>query len=191
MNKKILILVLAAAILVIAVFALPGGSPSVNLDDLAAKNPNLVEFVDRVKEVENREPEKDKEIEYYLELGLAWKSLADRTRDKDHYQKALEAYEKGIKASGRKNTVLLNNAGNMAVYLEDYKKAAEYYEESISISPGDAESYIRLANLHQEYLKSSPEAIIGIYDRGIARMLNPDILEQRKRMYLESIGVEE
>lgn len=187
MSKKstYLFAVVAVVIAGALLFTAMQSNPYAELDVIANEHPEWKEFVDVIKEVSEKEVEAEKQVEHTLELGLAWKSLADRTRDTAHYKKALESYKKGIELSSRQNTVLLNNAGNMSVYIGEYGQAAEYYEESISVAPGDSEPYERLARVHEEFLGSSPEEIIAIFDQGIARMLNTEILEQRKRMYVE------
>ena len=135
--------------------------------------------------------EKDKDdIVAYNSLGLAWKSLADWSQKegvenyKDYYKEALEIYEAGIDKTFRKNTLFMTNAGNMAKYLEDYKLAESYYEEAISVSPGDESYYVLLAELYEYNMNKSEEEIIAVYEAGKKRVLNPLFLEQRKRSFI-------
>lgn len=157
------------------------------LSALKREKPALAPFVDEITSLLKKKVGKNEQIRHYLTLGLAWKGLADRTNSRAYYQQALRVYEKGIAYTGRKNTVFLNNTGNMLIYLKDYKKAAKYYEESIRIAPGDAEAYVRLANLHRDYLKSPSAVIIAIYDKGIKRMVSPGVLVAEKANYLKGL----
>lgn len=157
-----------------------------SLDNLKKEQPALTEFTDNISRLLQTKPVAGEEIKYYLNLGLAWKSLADRTNDKDHYQAALKVYQEGITLTKHSNTIFLNNAGNMAIYLGDYQLARSFYEEAIRVAPGDTEAYGRLADLHNNYLHSSSETIIGIYDQGIAATPYNADLKAKKKAYVES-----
>ena len=76
----------------------------------------------------------------------------------------------------------------MAIYTGDYELARGFFEEAIRVAPGDAEAYIRLANLHKDYLRSAPETIIGIYDQGIARTPYAADLKAKKDEYVKNQG---
>lgn len=188
-NKAKYLFLIVAVILVGSIFVYRG-SEAADVKALSAikrEKPALAPFVDEITSLLKKKPSKNEQIKYYLTLGLAWKSLADRTGSRTHYNEALHAYEKGIQITARKNTIFLTNSGNMLIYLKDYKRAAKYYEEAIRLAPGDADPYIRLANLHRDYLKSPSATIIAIYDKGIKRLLNPAQLKQQKEDYLKNL----
>jgi len=148
--------------------------------------PELKEFTDKIQKLLDAGAPDDELVSYYLQLGLAWKSLADRTLDETHYQKALQVYEKGIELSNGENTVFLNNAGNMSMEIKDYEKAKGFYEKAIKAAPGDNEAYVRLAELYRDYLGNDSETVIGIYNQGIDRSINTLPLIQRRDEYIES-----
>ncbi len=143
--------------------------------------------MDDIIRIKTAVPADDKKVTWYLELGLAWKSLADRTQNIEHYRQALKIYEAGIDFTGRTNTVLINNAGNMSIYIKDYAKARQYFEESIRLSPGDPEAYLRLVDLHIDYLKSDRQTVLTILENGINRMPDPGFLTKKKESYLRSL----
>lgn len=158
------------------------------LQDLKKTLPEFTEFIDEIIKMEKALKKDKTRIENYLNLGLSWKSLADRTRDPEHYQQALKIYQEGIKLTKHKNTVFINNAGHMAEYLENFALAENYYKEAIGVAPGDELGYLNLIDLYRYKLKKSPEEIMAVFDQGIAKMFNPRILETRKKQYLEEIG---
>lgn len=157
------------------------------LSALKKIKPDLASDINYLIELKKRKVSAKDKPAHYLSLGLAWKGLADRLQSEAYYGQALAAYEKGVKITGRRNTVFLNNAGNMAIYLKDYQKARRYYEESIRVAPGDGEGYVRLANLHRDYLKSPRAVVVGIYDNGVKRLINPAPLKLEKEAYLKGL----
>lgn len=159
-----------------------------SLQALKKEQPALAEFTDDIIRLLRTKPAKGGETKHYLELGLAWKSLADRTNNKEHYRAALKVYQDGLTFSKRNNTLFLNNAGSMAIYTGDYELARGFFEEAIRVAPGDAEAYLRLANLHKDYLRSTPETIIGIYDQGIASTPYAADLKAKKDEYVKNQG---
>ncbi len=191
LNKKTLIsLILVIILIIFGIYYYNNSSPEdnkalSNLDKLSIENPKLSSYVDEVnKSLGNLKKE---DVKTYMTLGLAWKSLADQTRDKEYYAKAYKVYEEGVNLTQRKNTVFILNAGNMAVYLGDYGLAKQYYEEAISVAPGDLDGYLKLIDLHKYKLKSGKDEIVAIFDKGIKRMLNPAYLKQLKESYLKSL----
>ena len=192
-SKNVLILIISFIVIIagVVVFKINSSSNPLEkeLNKISQEKPEWTEFTSRIFDLTSQEiPIDENEIvKYYLNLGLAWKSLADRTLEAKHYLKALDAYNVGIEISDGKNLVFLNNAGNMAMFAKDYELSKYYFEKSIENFPGDAEAYVNLADLHKYYLGSSSETIVEVYDKGIKRMLSPAPLEDRKRTYLESL----
>lgn len=185
---KYLILFLAIALLSVVIFFTRNtAAGDRDLLALKAQNPAWAQWVDDIIRIKSAPPAEENNVKWYLELGLAWKSLADRTQNIEHYRQALKVYEAGIDFSRRTNTVLLNNAGNMAIYTKDYGQARQYYEEAMRVAPGDPEAYIRLVDLHIDYLKSDQQTIMAILDNGISRMPDPGFLAKKKEAYLKSL----
>lgn len=182
----LVVIVLAGA--GIFIYSQRQNSASQSLAALKKEQPALAEYTDDIVRLLRTKPAKGEETKYYLELGLAWKSLADRTNNKEHYRAALKVYQDGLTFTKRSNTLFLNNAGSMAIYIGDYELARGFYEEAIRVAPGDPDAYLRLANLHKDYLRSAPETIIGIYDQGIASTPYAADLKAKKDEYVKNQG---
>ncbi len=192
LNKKTLLSLFLVAVLVLLALFLyfsRNNENSMNnfsaLESLRAQSPELASYINDIEKFSKKL--NDQEIATYADLGLAFKSLADQTQDTKYYQAALETYEKAIDLTQRKNTIFILNAGNMAVYTGDYQTAKSYYEEAISVAPGDISGYQKLIELHMYQLKSPKEDIIAVFDKGIKRMFNPAALKKWKESYLKSL----
>lgn len=193
MSKTIkIILISLIIVLIVAGVALyyifVYNSLDAKLDRLINQKPEVAQYIEEIKTFSKKLGEDRERVETYLTLGLAWKSLADRTQDSEHYRQALKIYQQGIEITRRRNTVLLNNAGDMAEYLGDFKLAEDYYKEAIEVAPGDPIGYAKLVDLYRWKLKKPSEEIIAVFDQGIARMFNPAPLKAAKEQYLEEIG---
>ena len=192
MNKKnifLLILVIVLMVGVLIFYYLPRREGSFSeLTRLKTEKPELVSYIEEI-EASSVKLNKD-DITTYAVLGLAWKSLADQTQNKEYYAKALDVYEEAIEITQRKNTLFILNAGNMSQYLEDYQMAKSYYEEAITIDAGDEDSYRKLIELHMYKLKSDKEEIIPIFDQAIKTLINPASFIQWKESYLAGLNNE-
>lgn len=154
------------------------------LADIRSTYPDLSEFVDDIEKWQGILAEDETRTEAYLGLGLAWKSLADRTRADEHYKQALDIYEAGSHAVGRTNSILLANAGNMAIQLKQYDLVEDYYLEAIALAPGDTSLYIDLATVYEYDLQKPVEEIVAFLDKGIAVAIPPTALERHKESLL-------
>lgn len=190
-NVSILIITILAifGILGIYFYQSKTASPPVldELTDLKNKQPELEKFIDKIKEAQDKVEKEPENVKNFFMLGLCWKGLADKTLDKKFYMEALNIYEKAIDLTNRKNTVALANAGNMNCYLDNYDKAEKYYQEAIDVSPGDMDLYLKLVELYRYKLKKGENEIVEIFDKGIARMIDPKPLIIRKTLYLQEI----
>src|SRR3989338_2221318 len=93
----IAIAIVAAGAIMISVFV-SADTVAGELDALTKNRPQLAEFTVKIQGLLKQEAPTDEVglMTYYLDLGLAWKSLADRTNEADHYLKALNVYQQGI-----------------------------------------------------------------------------------------------
>ncbi|MFC1613039.1 tetratricopeptide repeat protein [Patescibacteria group bacterium] len=190
-NFIIYILIIFTVATAVVYFCFPKGKNYTvikELEKIKQENSEMSVYVDNVINELNRFEESEKEFEKYLALGLAWKGLADRTMDNNHYQQALNIYESAIDSSERKNMIALMNAGNMSVYLGDYQKAEKYYNECVNLAPGDVVPYLKLMELYRYKMKKNSDEIVQMLDRGIKKMFYPLILILRKASYLKEIG---
>jgi len=196
MSREKIIMIFILTLIVLAggwyFYSRPDNAQS-ELEKLKSEYPELASYVDEVIELKNKLKEENK-VESYVALGLALKSLADWAKNagvenyKDYYQQALRVYEEGILITNRKNTLFMENAGNMAKYLENYELAEDYYKEAISVSPGDDNYYILLAELYEYRMNKTKEEVAAVYDEGMSRVINPGYLEKLKESYLERAG---
>lgn len=198
MNKslKVILCVVIVALIVGAVYfftADPGPTEPQGvlvsdsfLDKLTTTYPDLTSYVEEIR-AEQKKFFETEEVSAtpYLSLGLTWKSLADRTRESEHYAQALLIYEEGAEKIGRNNTVLLSNAGSMAVYIGDYELGEKYYLESLRVAPGDTKAYIALAEIYEYNLGKPIDEIVALLDTGIETAIPPTDLVNYKRALLE------
>jgi tetratricopeptide (TPR) repeat protein len=162
-------------------------SGKVNLDEVRSEFPELSPYIDDIIKCDNILKEEKDKLENYAALGLAWKSLADRTKNPEHYQRALGVYEEAIEKTGGQNGLYWLNAGNMENRLKNYQKAEEYYLKAIGVAPAETTYYFALADLYEYQLNKSKEAIVAVYDQGISQSLFPEALEKRKEQYLKRV----
>lgn len=79
--------------------------------------------------------------ELYNYLGLAYTVTGD-------YLKAVQAFDKGLKAFGTNKKVLYYNQGNAYYKMGDYQKACESYSMAIVADPEYASPYLNRANTY-------------------------------------------
>lgn len=179
-------------ILLVSVLALVGAGcvkkSSSSLESIKTQYPDLVAYVDDIKKWQTQLDADPARIDSYLTLGLAWKSLADRSRDKAHYVEALRVYEAGSKKAEGKNTVLVTNAAKMAAYAGDYPLAEKYYLDAITLAPGETDYYMWLAEFYEYTLKKPSTEIVALLDEGIRRAVINAPLVKYKKNYLERIS---
>lgn len=163
--------------------------PFRKLTSLEKTKPQLAPLIQEVRQALINLNKDKIDVKNYVILGFTWKSLADQTQEQKYYRKALEVYEEGITFSARKNTLLIMNAGSMAIYLNDFQLAKQYYEEAISIAPGDIAGYLKLIELHKYKLKSPSEQILAIYNQGLEKLVfNRGELLKERAGYEREIG---
>lgn len=156
--------------------------------DVLAGKVELEAVYDKAIKHEATIVEKPSEIQYYLAAGSAWKLIGDATHEEKWYELSLDAYERGMVVTKRKNSIFLTNAGQVEEQLGNYAQAKSYYLESIDLSPGDAGYHLLHINLLRYKLKASPETILAAYDLGMSRVLGGADLISSRSQYFKSIG---
>lgn len=156
--------------------------------DVLAGKSDLETVYDKAIKYETMISEKPGETQNYLALGSAWKLIGDATHDRQWYKLSLDAYERGISLTKRKNSILLTNAGQIEEQLGNFSQAKSYYLESIDLSPGDTSYHLLYINLLRYKLKSSPEVILAAYELGMSRVIGGADLISSRSQYLKSIG---
>jgi len=153
------------------------------LHAFSLEHPELSEFTTLVDEEEAKIAAAPSNTEGYLSLGLAWKSLADRAGDPPNmfYEAAFEVYKRGIELTDRRDTTFLKNAANMAEFQKDFDTSETLLQEAIVATPGDADLYIRLADVYTYLMKKPTQEIIDFLDTGIEILPNATRLENYKK----------
>lgn len=156
------------------------------LSTIKEQQPDLVSYVESVTQRMQEVKADPNNKELIVSLGMAWKSLADRTGELDFYREALVVYERGNELSDGKDMLFLTNAGNMAVYLGDYTLAEKYYKEAIQSSPGTVALYEKLIELYEFKMNKPHEEIMVVFEEAEKRVvINAGYLAELKEHYLE------
>ncbi|MBU1203315.1 hypothetical protein KKH39_04725 [Patescibacteria group bacterium] len=146
------------------------------------------ESIAELKELNNSSYNEEEAIGHFIKMGFSWKSIADVTKDNQDYQYAIEAYKKAEDLAGDTNILPINNIGLIYEILGDYALAEEQYLRALDISPAEFDTNKRLFDLYRYKLDKSPEEIIGLLDRALARAVEKAPLLQLKAGYLKDTG---
>lgn len=191
MSKKIIATIILVAVLLIGSLAYFFTRPKTEFDRLGKLkklHPEWAVYVDDLVAETKKYNDGTNTRESYLAIAMAWKTLADRTKNPEQYREALSIYEAGIATSEGKDFLMYDNAGSMAIYLGDYTLAETYYKKAIELSPGTAGLYEKLAELYEYKLKKPSAEIIALYDAAIKNVvLNPGYPVELKKSYLERV----
>ncbi|GEM_PF-2743536 len=181
---------LAVLFLLSAFFVKKNNRLEVDISDIVSlqNNPFLSESVNDILVWQEKIDLNPENIEYYLGLGLAWKSLADRvtsTAQTDYYNKAISVYRIGAEKTNYQNTSFLINIGHVAMENKQFELSEEYFLKALAVTPGDQEIYIRLAELYEYHLKKNPNEILLLIDTGIKTAVVSNRLQTYKKNLLE------
>ena len=189
-NNKILIAALILALMAASLSYRPFLHPLTQDWQVKRRLNNNAEWLadyQKVKDLIERDKKDPNDVGRYFTLGLAWKTLGEKTHDSFFFEKALEVYDRGAKKFGAKNILFYWNAGKLAEELGQYQKAENYYLKSIALADSYAEGYQYLAELYRYKLKLSKEKVAAVYDQGIKKLFNPLPLVQSRAAYLRSV----
>lgn len=190
-NKRNL-LIAGAAVLVVVIIGLwqqgfLGGDRG--LLKVIQGRPDLLILFDKTKTIKEKISKEPANAAWYLELGMTWKSIAERGGGELFFKKSLDAYEYGIKKFGKQNILFYLNGGKLAERIDENAKAEKYYKEAIKLSPADESGYLYLADLYSYKMFKSKEDVVRIYSLGIdSQMVNTIPLVAARASYLRRIG---
>jgi tetratricopeptide (TPR) repeat protein len=175
MDKKkiwlIIFLALCGCVLLAYGFHGTKDSNATDYNELRLAHPDFIEFIGDIEKKEQRFAEYETPEGAFLSIGMAWKSLADRTREVGHYKKAMEYFDFGFTESGDSVPLFLINSGNMAVHMKDYELAESYYLRALEMGKNTESTYLRLADLYYYNMKKDPKEIIQLLDKAIERIV--------------------
>jgi tetratricopeptide (TPR) repeat protein len=123
----------------------------------------------------------------YVQAAFYWKTIADVTKEEMFYQRALDTYLLAIKKA-EKSSVVYTSAGNIYRILKNPSKAEEMYRMALEMTPGEAELYIRLAELYRYDMNKSVDDVLKIYEEGMKKIVAPAPLLISKAAYLRDVG---
>lgn len=150
--------------------------------------PDYQAAYDKALEYQKKSKSDPSDIVNYIVEGNSWKMIGDSFNDPAWYRLSLAAYERGIKVTGQKNSLLLTNAAQVAVSLGDYETAKRYYLISIDLSPGDANYHLSYIKLLVNKLHAPEQEVLRAYDDAMSRVVGGADLVSSRAQYLKSIG---
>lgn len=166
-----------------ALWAIPSRSSIANKPELAAAYDRAVALQKKIMsgEVDKKLPR------FYIDVAQDLKMIGDTTRDKQWLAASLRMFERGIDATGRRNTLLLGNAAQLAMAIGDYTVAEDYLREAIVASPGDASLYIFLVDVLVKQGVTDSE-IMEVFAAGERRIVGGADLVLRRVTYNITVG---
>ena len=198
MNNKnyryIKIAALAVIVLTVFYFAfLKGYLAEAHLRDLAEKyaltNPVVKELYLKARDKEAAYKKDGKlTVEEYLSIGFGWKSVADQTKDLAFYNKALAAYEGGIKTYKKTNSLFYMNAANLYRELKNFEMAEKRYLQALELTPGDHALHLTLIDMYRHEMNKSVVEVKARYELASKQVLNQFPIANSFAGYLRSIG---
>jgi|GEM_PF-4971676 tetratricopeptide (TPR) repeat protein len=119
---------------------------------------------------------------------MRYKSIADVTKDKRLYERALKIADLATARFGTKSYLPALNASTIYMSLGDYEHAEKNIKQAIEMAPGDAQLYLRLIELYKDFMKKDETTIIATYETGIQRLVNVLPLYNSYAAYLREIN---
>lgn len=197
MNKKnIYPIIIGAAVIVLVIvyFAfLKGYWAEAKLHSLAIKyaatNPIVKELYQDAHDKEAADKKDGKvTVAEYLSMGFVWKSVADQTKDMAFYNKAIEAYEGGIRTYKKENVLFYENVAGIYRELKNYDMAEKRYLQAAEITPGDYTLQLTLIDLYRHEMKKPVAEIKARYELASKRVLSQFPIANSFAGYLREIG---
>ncbi|TAK04858.1 tetratricopeptide repeat protein [Patescibacteria group bacterium] len=158
------------------------------LDEALRNDARVAETYAAIRERNTQIAERGEDVELLLSLGNLWKAVGDVTADVRHYNRAIEAYERGVAASDGKNSLLLQNLATALRLAKRPEDAERVLRQAIEVNPGDPQLYILLVEVLHTDLQRESKDIIDVYRLGLDRLVDNAPLVQSLAMYLESLG---
>lgn len=133
----------------------------------------------------------DERVLYYTRLGLAWKSVAEISKDNQDFSFAAEAYKKAMEASEGTNVVPIANVGTMYELMGDYQEAEKYYLQARSVSIVEYDPTKRLVDLYTYKVDRDPQEVVALIDESLKLAVEKAPFLQLKAVYLKERGLYE
>lgn len=141
-------------------------------------DPNKKPLIEKIESIYNK-PSKDLTADDYIALGGDYYLLG-------MFNEAIDAYIKSDEITT--SPTAIRNVGNVYKDKKEYKKAEEYYLQSMELDPSDTQIFVDLFELYKlpwSGGKYSPESILEL---GIGKMGDNSTLLATLANYYKEIG---
>jgi tetratricopeptide (TPR) repeat protein len=188
-SKHVIISAIIAAVLVIGVVAWYSmRAPAIPDRTVLSDRPEMLGYYDRALEYEKKIKEDPSQVLNYIVVGSEWRMIGSLTKDEKWSRLSLDAYERGISATGFKNSLLMSNAAVAAQELGEYERAKKHLLNAIDLSPGDVSYHLAYIDLLRYKFKASEFDVLRAYDDAMKRVLGGADLVSSRMVYLKTIG---
>ena len=93
------------------------------------------------------------------QMAQYYKNQGQQAYYNKEYDKAIEFYQKAIKADPTYDTVY-NNIGSVYFYKKDYENAVKYWEQAVLLNPkGNEDLYLTMGGVYGQFLHNPERAI--------------------------------
>jgi len=191
MLKQKYIFVIIVVLIVLSVPGIIFGYPHLKtyLEDREfLANPAIYDQFIAARDKEREIKTNPDRLETYITAMMRYKSIADVTKDKRLYERALKIADLATARFGTKSYLHALNASTIYMSLGDYEHAEKNIKQAIEMAPGDAQLYLRLIELYKDFMKKDETTIIATYETGIQRLVNVLPLYNSYAAYLREIN---
>lgn len=157
------------------------------LRDIAA-NKDTAEAYATIQSTEKTKASDPENPGPYITIGNNWVLIADVLRNEDARAEAIAEYERGITRFGKKNTILIINAGNAYRAAGKLSEAEAKYKFAMEADPGYGAGYERLVDLYRFGMGKPPSEIIPVYQQALEKVFDNATIIQSLAEYLGSLG---
>lgn len=197
-NKKVYILGFLLVILLLAGLVYWLGPKQSNTDQKELDRIAILEEDQRyeialvdLKKIKAETVNHDERVLYYIRLGLAWKSVAEISKDRQDFMFAVDAYQKAAEFADGKNIIPIANIGTMYELMGDYQEAEKYYLQAREINIAEFDPTKRLVDLYTYKIDRDPQEVVALIDKSLQAAVEKASFLQLKAVYLKEKGLYE
>lgn len=155
------------------------------------KDSRYATAVSDLKKIRAEDIMPDEKVLYYIRLGLAWKTVAEISRDNQDFMYAADAYKKAVEYSDGKNIVPIVNVGVIYEIIGDYSQAEKYYLQARSVNIAEYDPTKRLVDLYTYKIDRDPKEVVVLIDESLKLTVEKGLFLQLKAVYLKEKGLYE
>jgi len=191
LNKKLIILIIVAGIIVLAIPAGIFGYPYLKIwieDREFLANPKLHDDFVAARDKEREIRTNPERMETYISAMMRYKGLGDASKDERFYNRALAVGAQAIEKFGTQSYLPFLNSATIYTLLKNYPAAEKMIQKALEMAPGDAQLYLRLIELYRDFMKKPESEIIAVYENALQRLVNVVPVFSDYAAYLKSIS---